>query len=471
LRDEAEYYSRVARQKAENAAAKKLSAKLAERDKLVFSGDEGYKYRQAVKKIDKEIETLRAEFVKAGVSTPPLALSPAVKLTEDTLAKNFPAPPATGQEYYFCAGQKADAFIKGKITWYFDRLYVEIALWSIYAGKVTYTDDAIFSPDSIKEGSIELGDRLFDYISGFLPAWIKVKADPDTAIILIDDYVAGTGETELMDFTPGTASLTAFAEGHETFTMDVDLVEGNRTDVSISLSPVPIDEFEVSLKNGLPPDQQPSSYGAPEGTDSSAGETADDNDSSAGETADGGDVADVYDGALYVGKTPLKLKGQSGQQKNINAETQDGRVDQTVFLVSKDPIVFDPKMPPAENRVEAARKKFYSAYGRFWIALPLAVLGIGLNNTVTAAYNATGDPELKQQRDVAYWSAMGLSVVMGVCLAETFYRIGRYVWEANKEGSPLIRKTPEPEAAPAGQNAAAGTESATDILSDQDATP
>jgi hypothetical protein len=490
LRDEAEYYSRVARQKAENAAAKKLSAKLAERDKLVFSGDEGYKYRQAVKKIDKEIETLRAEFVKAGVSTPPLALSPAVKLTEDTLAKNFPAPPAAGQEYYFCTGQKADAFLKGKITWYFDRLYVEIALWSIYAGKVTYTDDAIFSPDSIKEGSIELGDRLFDYISGFLPAWIKVKADPDTAIILIDDYVAGMGETELMDFTPGTVSLTAFAEGHETFTMDVDLAEGNRTDVSISLSPVPVDEFEVRLKNDLPPSQQPSSSGAPEGTDSSAsetadgndssaGETVDGNDSSAGETADGNDAADVYDGALYVGKTPIKLKGQSGQQKNINVETQDGRVDQTVFIVSKDPIVFDPKIPPAENRVEAARKKFYSAYGRFWIALPLAVLGIGLNNTITAAYNSTGDPELKQQRDAAYWGAMGLSIVMGACLAETFYRIGRYVWEANKEGSPLSPKPPEPEAAiPAGQGSVpvepdptTGTEVATDIPADQDAAP
>jgi hypothetical protein len=466
LRDEAEYYNRVARQKAENAAAKKLSAKLAERDKLVFSGDEGYKYRQAVKKIDKELETLRAEFVKSSVSTPPLALSPAVKLTEENLAKNFPAPPAAGQEHYFCAGQKADAFLTGKITWYFDRLYVEIALWSIYAGKVTYTDDAIFSPDSIKEGSTELGDRLFDHISGFLPAWIKVRADPNAAIILIDDYVAGTGETGLMDFTPGTVSITAFAEDHETFTTDVDLIEGERTDVSIKLSPVPVDEFDARLKNGSPPSQQPSSSGTPEGTDSSAGETEDNS-------------ASVYDGALYIGKTPLKLKGQSGQQKNLNVETRDGRVDQTVFIVSKDPIVFDPKTPPAEDRVEVARKKFYSAYGRFWIALPLAVLGIGLNNTITATYNSTGDPELKQQRDMAYWGAMGLSIVMGACLAETFYRIGRYVWEANREASPLSAKTPEPEAAiPAGQggvsiepDATTGTEGATDIPADQDAAP
>ncbi|MDR2444976.1 MAG: hypothetical protein LBD44_03465 [Spirochaetaceae bacterium] len=433
LNEEAGYYSTVAKLKAGTTAAKKLSAKLAERDKLVFTGDEGYKYKQALKKVDKEIETLRYEFAKSEVSTPPLALLPAVKLTEENMAKNFPAPPAAGQEYYFCMGQKADAFLTGKITWYFDRLYVEIALWSIYARKVTYTDSAIFSPDAIKEGSTELGDRLFDHISGFLPAWIKVKAEPANTLIIIDDYVAGEGETELIDFTPGTVSITAFAEDHETFTADVDLIEGERTDVSINLSPVPVNEFDVLLKDPPPPKR-----GA-----RSSGKSATGPD---GDSAETGDVAAVYDGALYVGKTPLKLKGQSGQQKNLNIETPDGRVDQTVFIVSKDPIVFDPKTPPAENRTETARKKFYSAYGRFWIALPLAVLSIGLNNTITAAYNRTGDPVLKEQRDMVYWCSMGLSVVMGACLAETFYRIGRYVWEANKEASPLTRETPEPPA-------------------------
>lgn len=429
LNEEAEYYSASARLKAENAAAKKLSAKLAERDKLIFAGNENYKYKQAVKKIDKEIATLRSEFAKARASAPPLALSPAVKLTEDNLAKNFPAPPATGQEYYFCTEQKADAFLTGRITWYFDRLYVEIALWSIYARKVTYTDNAIFSPDAIKDGSTELGDRLFDHISGYLPAWIKVKADPANTLIIVDDYVAGEGETELMDFTPGTVSITAFAEDHETFTADVDLIEGERTEVSIKLSPIPVDQFDVSVKDLPPPPPKRNARSAAAPPEAAVPEAA------------------VYDGALYAGQTPLQLKGQSGQRKNLNIETPDGKVDQTVFIVSKDPIVFDPKTPPAENRTETARKKFYSAYGRFWIALPLAVFSIGLNNTITAAYNRTGDPALKEQRDVAYWGSMGLSVVMGLCLVETFYRIGRYVWEANKEASPLTGKTPEPEAA------------------------
>ncbi|MDR2343171.1 MAG: hypothetical protein LBD86_01405 [Spirochaetaceae bacterium] len=438
LEEEVEYYNDAARLKAESAAAKKLGTKQAERDKLVFSGDSGYKYRQAVKKIDKDIAVLRSEFEKSVVSVPPLAMSPVVKLTEGNLSKNFPAPPVAGQEYYFCTGQKADAFLSGKITWYLDRLYVEISLWSVYARKVTYTDSAIFSADAIKEGSIELGDRLFDYISGYLPAWIKVKANPDNTLIVVDDYVAGAGETELLDFTPGTVSITAFAEDYETFTTDVDLIEGQRTDVSIILAPIPVDEFDVRLKNGPPSEQG--------GPDEHAAKTFD------------GDAAAVYDGALYVGKTPIRLKGQSGRQKNLNVEMPDGKVDQTVFIVSKDPIVFDPTPPPAENRTELARKKFYSAYGRFWIVLPLSVLGVGLNNTITAAYNSTGDPELKRQRDMAYWGSMGLSILMGVCLAETFYRIGRYVWEANKAGNPLVKKTQESETATAAAGTAAVTE-------------
>ncbi|MDR2095342.1 MAG: PEGA domain-containing protein [Treponema sp.] len=429
LDEEAAYYRTANRLKAESAAAKKLSAKQAERDKLIFAGNEGYKYKQAVKKVDKELAALRDEFAKSGVSVPPLAVSPAIKLTEENLAKNFPAPPGAGQEYYFCTGQKADAFLTGKVTWYFDRLNVEITLWSLYARKVTYTDSAIFSPDTIKEGSIELGDRLFDHISGFLPAWIKVKANPANALIIVGDYVAGEGETELMDFTPGTVSVTAFAENHETFTTDIDLVEGDRADVSIVLSPTPVDEFEVRLKD----DGQPRSSDTPD------------------------EGASVYDGALYAGKTPLKLKGLSGQKKNLNLETPDGKIAQTVFVVSKAPIVFDPKTPPADERTEIARKKFYSAYGRLWIALPLAVLSIGLNNTMAGAYNRTGDPELKKQYDMVYWSSMGLSILMGACLAEAFYRIGRYVWEANKESSPLIKEKPEPEL-----TAAAGTEAVAD---------
>ncbi|MDR1149406.1 MAG: PEGA domain-containing protein [Spirochaetaceae bacterium] len=435
---EAAYYDNAAQFKAANEAAKALRDKQTERDKLIFAGEKERKYKQNLKKVDAEIAVLRANLEKAENTPILIETSPSVKFTEDNNKKIFPEPPKQGQEYYFCTGQKADAFLTGKITEYFERIYVEISLWSLYARKITYTDTVIFSPQDIKEGTTELADKLFDHISGFLPAWIKVKASPPGAVIVINDYVAGEGETELIDFTPGTVSVTAFAEDHRTFQADVELREGEQTEVSIELIHVPVTEFDVSLKDG----QKPSS--------TLPADTTSENE------------AALYDGALYVGETPLKLSGPLDQQRSLSVETPDGRVAQTVFHVSNAPIVFDPKIPPPPDRVEIARKKFYSAYGRFWIALPLAILSIGLNNTITSVYNATGDPDIGKQQQAVYWTSMGLNVIMGLCLAESFYRIGRYVWEANKESNILVKKAPEPEIEAASSTEDAAESSAED---------
>jgi hypothetical protein len=79
--------------------------------------------------------------------------------------------------------------------------------------------------------------------------------------------------------------------------------------------------------------------------------------------------------------------------------------------------------------------------------LPFAVRAIGLNNTIGDAYKTTGGSKLYEQSQTMYWTSMGLTAVMGVFLAESFYRIGRYVWEANKESSPFTAKAPDTEAA------------------------
>ncbi|MDR2658927.1 MAG: hypothetical protein LBC27_02900 [Spirochaetaceae bacterium] len=438
---EAAYYSKAAQLKNESAAAKKLSDKQAERDKLIFAGESGWRYKQNLKKVDAELETLRLNLQKAQTVPVMLTISPSVKLTDGNNNKVFPAPPETGFEYYFCTGQKADAFLAGRISEYFDRIYVEIALWSIYERRITYTDSIIFSPEDIKEGTTELADRLFDYIAGFLPAWIKIRTNPANAVIVIDDFVAGEGETEDLDFTPGTVSVTAFARDHVTFETNVELREGTMTDLAITLTPIPETEFDVMLES----DQRINAEEA-----GSAGIQA--------------EKAVVYDGSLYAGETPLKLNGPLNEQRTISVETAGGKVDQTVFHISSAPIVFDPSFPPPPDRTETARKKFYSAYGRFWIALPLAILGMGLNNTINSVYNATGDPKLGQQNEIIRWTSLGLNIIMGCFLAESFYRIGRYVWEAGKESSILIKQTPEieeqPESppAPSVEGEASGTE-------------
>jgi hypothetical protein len=409
LSEEAAYYEQSARLKAESAAAKKLTEKQAERDKLIFAGETNRAYRQKLKKVEAEIEALRFELDKAKTDPMPITLMPTVKLTDGNLTQTFPKPPATGLEYYFCTEQKADALLTGRLTEYLNRIYLEISLWSVYAKEVTYTDSVLFSAENIKESVTELSDRLFDHISGMLPAWIKVTTTPPNAVVIIGDRVTSDGDT--LDFTPGTVSVTAFAEDHETFEAEVELNENEHAEMSIVLAPIPVEQFDVSVKDGS--------------------------------------EAALYDGALYIGNTPTKLSAPSGMPKNLNIETSDGRVAQTVFRVSDTPVIFNPKMPPPEDRTNTARRKFYSAYGRFWIALPLAVLGIGLNNTIASVYSSYGTPQMLQEQQTIYWASMGVNILMGVFLAESFYRIGRYVWEANKEANPLNKeKEPEPEPLP-----------------------
>jgi hypothetical protein len=282
---------------------------------------------------------------------------------------------------------------------------MEISLWSVYAKEVTYTDSVIFSAENVRDGVAELSDRLFDYVSGMLPAWIRVRVDPSNAVVIIGEHVLPSDEA--IDFTPGTVSVTAFADDHETFKTTLELKEGEHTDVSIVLAPLPVNQFDVSVNGD-------------------------------GEAA-------LYDGALYVGKTPTKLEAPSGISKNLNIETPDGKIAQTVFRVADTPVIFDPKAPPLENRTDTARKKFYSAHGRFWLTLPLVVLGVGLNNTIASVYDVSRDPDLLREQQAVYWTTMGLGVVMGVFLAESFYRIGRYVWDANKEAGPLVRKPEAPD--------------------------
>lgn len=403
--EEGVYYNTAVRQKAQSAAAKQLAAKQLERDRLIFAGESEYRYKQNLKKLDKEIAILWNDFEKAEAEPAPIAISPSVRLAESNLTGTYPEAPVAGHEYYFCTAQKADALLSGRLSEYFDRIYVEISLWSVYAQKTTYTDSIIFSPDGIKEASEEIALRLSNHISGYLPAWLTVKANPRNAVIIVDEFVAGEGESGLLNFTPGTVGVTAFAENHETFTATVDLMEGEVADVTLDLRPYETAEFDVQLEE------------------------------------EGAAPASVYDGAQYIGETPLRMKGNVGQKKNLNILTADGYVANTVFEVSGDTVSLEPRPAPAENRTNVARRKFYSAYGRFWLTLPLAVLGWGLNGTMNTALEATGslNPDLAQQQQIVQWTAIGATALMGAFLAESFVRIGLYVREANRESSPLIR--------------------------------
>ena len=109
------YYEEYSWARARSSAAKAVSAKMDERSAAFYRGDPEWKYRQNVKKIDQDIDKLRAALEEIEKNAPLINREPEFKLTGGNLTYAFPAAPAAGAEIRFCTSNNADAFLSGSI--------------------------------------------------------------------------------------------------------------------------------------------------------------------------------------------------------------------------------------------------------------------------------------------------------------------------------------------------------------------
>jgi len=125
----------------------------------------------------------------------------------------------------------------------------------------------------------------------------------------------------------------------------------------------------------------------------------------------------------------------SGQYQYIRVDTEDGLTGEAIVKGGSDPgktriITLQPRKLPGKDDqpVERARKKFYGAYGRFWIALPVAFFLSGLS--------ASNSPALGSPNTYTYVS-YGAYAATGLFLAETLVRMFVYVHTGTKESIPF----------------------------------
>jgi hypothetical protein len=133
-----------------------------------------------------------------------------------------------------------------------------------------------------------------------------------------------------------------------------------------------------------------------------------------------------------------------GQYRYVRVETEDGLTGEAIVkggetdevrIISLEPR----KLPGKDDKpVEDKRKKFYGAYGRFWVALPAAFLINGFSQLYTTSYNASGSQSLYKDAKNLYYVSIGAWVVAGVFLVETLIRMGVYVHAASEEAVPLV---------------------------------
>jgi hypothetical protein len=128
-----------------------------------------------------------------------------------------------------------------------------------------------------------------------------------------------------------------------------------------------------------------------------------------------------------------------GQYRYIRVETEDGLTGEAIVKGSSEDdvriITLKPrKLPGKDDKpVEDMRRKFYNAYGRFWIALPAAFLINGFSQLYTNSYYMGSVSAGK----TAYYISIGAWVVTGIFLVESLFRMGFYVHSASKETIPL----------------------------------
>ena len=399
---ESEYYTNAEWLKAQTTAAKAIKTKQAERDALYFKGPIDWRYKQQIKKIDIDMKKLYETFAEAEKTKPLIEKLPTFSVKDPDSNGAFAKAPKAGGEVIFCAGQKADAFITSTISLYHERIYIEIKLWSLYTKSYTYTDSVIFSMEDMNEASMEICARFVDEMTGVLPTTVRIKASPEEAVIVVGDNFAGQGETGLISRSPGEVAITAFSAKHETIKTNVELKEGDLTDITLNLTPVPDLEFGVNTRRG--------------------------------------EEASVYSGALFAGKTPVTISDSAEKNMNISVITKDGRSAGALFKISEKPVELNPKTPPKKGRVEKARKGFYGAWGRLWIVLPLTWLAVGISDAYITSFNTSGGQRTEAQFNTAnyiYWTAGAAGILAGVFLLES---LGRFVWygyQADRPTTPL----------------------------------
>ncbi|MDR1411493.1 MAG: hypothetical protein LBI91_04755 [Spirochaetaceae bacterium] len=394
------YYESTAWLRARHEAGGKLAQKRNQRDELLFKGNAGWRYEKDLKTIDKEIITLEEEYAAAESKIPAVETKPDFHLTQDNLRGVFPPAPKPGGEYNFCVTQKADGLLTGQISEYHGRIYLVVRVYAIYARSVVYEDSVLFSSEDINDAMQEVGNRLVMALEGTPRASVAVTANPETAVISFDNAFAGRGRVEPVERAPGQVEVRASAPDHVTTSVTVDLFADELAELQINLSPLGSSLVLIDV-----PDYPGTA---------------------------------VYQGSLFIGNTPLELGLATNHAGHISVETPEGNVGSAIIPAGdkpEDAALYLAVIPPLEEgRLDRSRRGFYGAWGRFWIALPLAWMASGVASTVIGAYN-TNQFRTKEQYDEAQayrWVSVGLTAVAAGFALESVVRAFFYVRTSSK---------------------------------------
>ena len=380
-------------------ASQNLAKKQEDRSALLFQGNPNWRYRRDLNKIEKEIKDLEEKLNEIDRNAPLINTEPRFKVYENNLAGHFPAPPREGAEYQFCINNKIDGFLTGRIIEFHGRLYVTLQVYTRYSQSFIYEDYTIFSIENSQEGADALAFNVVSAVSGAPLSAITVQANPENATILINGSFLATGSIVGKPYPFGEVKIEGFAEGYERESFPLKLNADELAELYINLKPLSLEAFSI-----ISPQE-----------------------------------ARVYRGALYIGNTPLEVEAPSKRSTFFHIETSDEKSASVIRQAGSADSLFLTPNERAERRVARARRAYYGAWARFWIALPTAFLIQGISDAQTRAYNTTQAENIHESALRGQYISIGAWVLFGLVSAEVLFRTGVYIYNSWKDTDPLAK--------------------------------
>ena len=408
ISEEYAYYEESAWNRSRSAAAKALAAKQEERSLLIFRGDAQWRYRQNLARLDADIEKLVTALEEVDNNRPLINNEPVFNLTSANLNFSFPASPTAGAESKFCTDQRADAMLAGSVTDFHGRYVVTLKLYTVYTHSFVWEDNVIFSHDDLDNALDEITHKLMIVLSGNNPAALTITAQPEETLVLINRSFSGRGESSVLEYPAGRVTITASAPEHESLSFETDLSPGEQIQIDINLRPVDYIDIEI---DGLPMS------------------------------------GSVYNGALYIGESPLILRLPAGQMEYIELETFDLQKGTIVYRTPEtgdSSLSIRAEIPMKAGSVGRIRREYYQAWGATWltgIAAWIAYYSYTSSNGAVTYQSERGsvDPGFLENNTTMYYATMGTAIAVGAAAVYGIVQMVRYLYTANKGSTTVAR--------------------------------
>lgn len=390
------YARRLASLEAESAA-KALADKRSARDALLFSGFAEWKYRKELKSAEKAVLSAQASYEAALRAQPEVVAEKPLAAAKENAEGLFFAAPAAGEERAFCMQRAYDALLIGRVESYYGRTSVSIRLFSPYLNADLYSDETIFSVANREKALAELAGRLAAAASGKTQAILSVRVEPEEADIYLAGAFSGKGSVGPLERDPGKLTVDAELDGFERFGDSLELNPGERVGLSIRLPAVETTGFVFRAVDSAGADAESS----------------------------------VRLDGLYAGRTPYQTELPRSRLSFVQVESSDGRGAAAVVRPEVSGTVSLPLVPNlAEDATptEDERRKFYGAFGRFSVAMPIAFFISGLAFSYeNASLRYDESSELAALSDQAAFASAALWTATVAFAAESVFRFVRYL--------------------------------------------